>query len=334
MTKIWMMLFATAMLLAWGAIQMVIFLLAPAPLPSAAYTRRIEIKPNTSFSDIAAQLERTALITNRFYFQMLGLWTQTDKKIQAGEFMLPAGLRPLEVLDTLVQGKSIASHTVTFPEGVTFRQIMEILRRLEQEGLIHTTPHFGMDDPHLIEQTGGYPLEGYLFPETYTFTKDASAQEILLQALAQFNAVYTDAFEKQAQALGMSRHAIVTLASIIEKESSRRSEQGLISAVFHNRLKSGMRLQSDPTVIFGMPEFNGNLTQHDLQTPTPYNTYLIDGLPPGPIANPGRAAIEAALFPAPVDYLFFVSKNDGTHAFSRTLSEHNAAVTKFQKRSG
>ena len=138
-------------------------------------------------------------------------------------------------------------------------------------------------------------------------------------------------WEALAKSRGLSRHQVVTLASIIEKETGSPEERPLISSVFHNRLKQKMRLQSDPTVIYGIANFNGNLTRRDLKTPTPYNTYTIKGLPPGPIANPGRQSLEAALFPAESKFRYFVSKNDTTHYFSETLKEHNRAVRKYQR---
>ena len=160
-----------------------------------------------------------------------------------------------------------------------------------------------------------------------------SGEDVIRHMYGKFRAVFTPEFEKRARELGFSRREIVTLASIIEKETGDPGERPLISAVFHNRLKKGIRLQSDPTVIYGMwNRFDGNLRKRDLQEKTPYNTYRIGGLPAGPIANPGIDSIRAALYPADVDYLYFVSRNDGSHAFSGTLEEHNRNVWKYQKR--
>jgi UPF0755 protein len=173
-------------------------------------------------------------------------------------------------------------------------------------------------------------LEGYLFPETYLFPRDTSTQDVIKAMAARFFKVW-DKYADMARGHELSRHQIITLASIVEKETGAPQERPMIAAVFLNRLKKKMRLETDPTVIYGIPDFDGNLTKKHLQTPTPYNTYVIDGLPPGPIANPGEDSIKAVLQPANTDYLFFVSKNDGTHQFSRTLKEHNQAVSQYQK---
>ncbi|MDE0214508.1 MAG: endolytic transglycosylase MltG, partial [Deltaproteobacteria bacterium] len=165
----------------------------------------------------------------------------------------------------------------------------------------------------------------------YKLPAVTTEEQIVTTMLATFERRFTPEMEARGRDIGMTRHQVVTLASIIEKEGGPHDEWAMVSAVFHNRLKRGMRLQSDPTVIYGLEDFNGNLTRRDLRTPGPYNTYRISGLPPGPIANPGLAAINAALFPAAVDYLYFVSKNDGSHHFSVTLREHNKAVDKYQR---
>ena len=327
MARIWMTLFMVALVLAYGAFEIVAFLIGP---PSVAPTEKIvEVRDGMTLTDVSELLRREQVIVNALYFRVVSRWTQTDKKLQAGEFALNTAMRPLEVIDTLTQGKNLVAHAVTIPEGATLSQIGEILHaagRVDAAQFSATVGH-----PTLIEENGGLPLEGYLFPTTYTFAKGVAPIEIVRRMLTQFQTVYDEAFQRRAEAIGRTRHAVVTLASIIEKETMQPAERVLISAVFHNRLKQKMRLQSDPTVIFGMPRFDGNITRADLEMPTPYNTYLIDGLPPGPIANPGRESLQAALYPADVDYLFFVAKGDGTHAFSRTLAEHNDAVALYQR---
>jgi UPF0755 protein len=155
---------------------------------------------------------------------------------------------------------------------------------------------------------------------------------ILREMVSRFNDVYSDTYRKRADELGLSQTEVITLASIIEKETSDPSERYVIGAVFHNRLKKGIPLQSDPTVIYGIKNFNGNLTKEDLQAESPYNTYLLKGLPPQPIANPGEESIKAALYPSPDRYLYFVSKNNGTHHFSTTLEGHNRAVDTYQRK--
>ena len=160
-------------------------------------------------------------------------------------------------------------------------------------------------------------------------------ERILRKLVARFNEIFKEQYQQRAEELNLSLEELITLASIVEKETSDPSERNLIAAVFYNRLKRGIMLQSDPTVIYGIQNFNGNLTKEDLKTKTPFNTYLIRGLPPHPIANPGEDSIKAVLYPSPKKYLYFVSKNDGTHHFSATLKEHNRAVNRYQrKRSG
>jgi UPF0755 protein len=175
-------------------------------------------------------------------------------------------------------------------------------------------------------------LEGYLFPDTYYFPSGLESKSIITAMVKQFRIAFKPEWQTRAEELGMSVHEVVTLASIIEKETGAPEERPLISSVFHNRLKKGMRLETDPTVIYGIPDFDGNIKRRHLNTYTPYNTYKIKGLPPGPIASPGAAALEAALYPAQSKYLYFVSKKDGTHQFSATIKEHNAAVRKYQLR--
>jgi UPF0755 protein len=189
-------------------------------------------------------------------------------------------------------------------------------------------------DPHLIQSKGiaAKDLEGYLFPDTYYFPRPAAPETIISAMVQNFWSVFTDEMKKRADQMNLSIHKTVTLASIIEKETGVATERPLISSVFHNRLKKRMRLESDPTVIYGIEDFDGNLTRKHLKTYTPYNTYRIKGLPPGPIANPGKEAIEAALYPAESDYLFFVSRKDRTHHFSTNLSDHNKAVRRYQLR--
>jgi UPF0755 protein len=238
----------------------------------------------------------------------------------------------VEILDRFRHG-AVVLHAVTIPEGYTARQIAQVLdeagignpreflRLVSAADFIRS---LGLDLPN---------LEGYLFPDTYAFPRHVSTEEIVRNMVARFRAVYRQEWHDRALALGMTDHQIITLASIIEKETGSGAERPFVSAVFHNRLRLGMPLQSDPTVIYSIAEFNGNLTKVDLKRDTPYNTYRRRGLPPGPIANPGREALEAALYPAQVEYLYFVSKNDGTHWFSRSIKEHNRAVALFQRRS-
>ena len=220
---------------------------------------------------------------------------------------------------------------MTIPEGFTSAQIAELLGK---KGLVEKGEFLLLTgDQDLVRRYGiaGAGLEGYLYPDTYRFYRGMTALSVVDVMVKRFKEV-TAPFVERAEQLGMAFEDIVALASIVEKETGLAEERPVIASVFLNRLKRGIRLESDPTVIYGLTGFNGNLTRKDLSKPTPYNTYLIPGLPPGPIANPGLDAIKAVLFPAKTNYLYFVSKNDGSHYFSRTLAEHNRAVMIYQKK--
>ncbi len=328
MTKFLFTLLCLTLFVAVGAVGGLFFLNDP---PSQAETYKVvEVPEGTTFSAVSDLLKREGLITNRVYFRLLGIWTQSEKKIKPGEYAFHTAMRPTEILDLMVRGK-IVQHQVVIPEGSTARQIARIL----EEAKLASSEAFlkVVEDPTLMSEVGieGENLEGYLFPDTYQFAKRTPLRDIVRRMLMQFVMVYDESLRKRAQELGMTQQEVMTLASIVEKETGHPSERALIAAVFHNRLKKKMRLQSDPTVIFAMADFNGNITKKDLSIPSPYNTYRFGGLPPGPIANPGKESLRAALYPAEVDYLYFVSRNDGTHFFSNTLREHNGAVNKYQK---
>ena len=276
-------------------------------------------------------LERQGIITGVKRFRLLAWLRNDEKEIKAGYYTFTTGMRPSEVLDKLVEGR-YKTISVTIPEGFTVVQIAEVLQEKglgEREDFLKYA-----SDPGFIHALGikGDSLEGFLFPDTYKVRKGVAEDLILREMVRRFNEVFTDEHTQRLGQLGLSREEVVTLASIIEKETSDPSERYLIAAVFHNRLKKGMLLQSDPTVIYGLKDFNGNLTKDDLKTRTPYNTYIIRGLPPQPIANPGEESIKAALYPSPEPYLYFVSKNNGTHHFSTTLKEHNRAVDRYQRK--
>jgi len=295
-----------------------------------AKSKVIYIRPKTKFLTISRQLEDEGIIRSSFKFAILAKLTGSVNRIRAGEYELSPSMLPWEVLKKLASGRVI-QHMVTIPEGYNIYQIADTLAK---EGLVKKQEFLDRAfDQDIISSLGveGSSLEGYLFPDTYEFWRDMQAEDVLRKMTNRFKKIYSQKYAEEAERQGLSMREIVTLASIIEKETGIPGERRLISAVFHNRLRRGMPLQADPTVIYGIRDFNGNLTRKDLETPGPYNTYLNAGLPPGPITNPGRAAIAAVLEPAPDDYLYFVSKNDGTHQFSRNLTEHNQAVARYQK---
>lgn len=293
--------------------------------------RCVEISSGTHFIQVAQILEREGIIIGVKRFRLFARLKGIKKEIKAGDYLFHTAMTPSEVLDKLVKGE-YRTHKVTIPEGFTMFQIADLL---EEEGLIEKEKFLKCaSDPVFVHSLAvkGNSLEGFLFPDTYLLRKGMGEERVLNKMVARFNEMFKEQYVQRAEELNMSREEVVTLASIVEKETSDPSERHLIAAVFRNRLKRGMMLQSDPTVIYGMKDFNGNLTKEDLRTKTPYNTYMIRGLPPQPIANPGEESIKAVLYPSPKKYLYFVSKNDGTHHFSATLKEHNRAVNRYQRR--
>jgi UPF0755 protein len=286
---------------------------------------------------ISTMLEQEGIIRDRHFF--IGMATFLGKKagIKAGEYEFHTRMLPLEVLDALVKGQ-VKRHLVTIPEGYTLSQIAQYLEDLnivEKKAFLQkaSLPAFiaSLDLSHPIQGGNLSTLEGYLFPDTYHLIKEMSPEEVIKIMVHQFKKVFGPELQNRASQMGISQRDAVILASIIEKETPLSEEKPLIAAVLHNRLKKKIPLQSDPTVIYGIKNFNGNLTKEHLLRPTPYNTYLFVGLPPTPICNPGKDSILAALYPAPVPYLYFVSKNDGAHYFSVDIEEHNRAVRRYQK---
>jgi UPF0755 protein len=306
---------------------------ARAPSAPAGGEATLVIAPGQRFSETVAQLQRHGILAHPLKFRLLARWHGADRRVKAGEYSLRPSLTPLEVLGILEKGL-VKQHRLTVAEGLNIAQIGELLAG---SGL-GSAPVFTAlaTDPGFARRHGieADTLEGYLFPETYHFPRGTSAEAIIAGMVQGFRAVFSAAWAARAAELGFTEHQIVTLASIVEKETGDPSERPLIASVIHNRLKRGMRLETDPTVIYGIKGFDGNLTRRHLETPTPYNTYRIPGLPPGPIANPGKASLEAALYPARTDFLFFVSRNNGTHQFSTNLADHNRAVETHQLRRG
>ena len=295
-------------------------------------TKVVEIPKGMNAKGIAHLLKEERLIRNGLTFRILAKAKGVENRLQAGEYELRSSLNLSRILSKIEKGK-ILTHPFTIPEGYNIRQIAQVL---EEKGLAGKERFLKLaKDSKLISQFNiqAESLEGYLFPETYRVPKGMKEEEIIKLMLSQFNKRVTEEERRRAEEIGFTLHQIIILASIIEKETAAPEEKALISAVFHNRLKAKKPLQSDPTVIYALGEaFDGNLRKEDLRIDSPYNTYRYQGLPPGPIGNPGKEAIQAALYPADTDYLYFVSRNDGTHEFSSSLEEHNQAVWKYQKR--
>ncbi|MFM8551203.1 MAG: endolytic transglycosylase MltG, partial [Nitrospiraceae bacterium] len=292
--------------------------------------KTVEIQEGTTLRQVAALLQREQLLRHQWGLILLGKLTSSDRRIVAGEYALRSDMTPKDLLAELRSGH-VVLHAVTIPEGYTAVQIAELL---DQKGIVD-----GREFLRLVHDRGFIrtlnldtdSLEGYLFPDTYRLARGVKSQEMIAAMVAGLRQVLTPELQARAKDVNMSLHDVLTLASVIEKESGVEAERELVSAVFHNRLRRHIPLQSDPTVIYGIQNFNGNLTRKDLAAASPYNTYRNQGLPPGPIANPGAGSIRAALYPVPTSYLYFVSRNDGTHEFSSTLAEHNRAVDRYQR---
>jgi UPF0755 protein len=258
--------------------------------------------------------------------RLLGL----ERKIRYGEYTFSGRQTAKGIFDMLVSGR-VTLHRLTIPEGYTLAQIAATI---EEYGLGSSARVLAAAaDRDLLRrlEVAAPSLEGYCFPDTYLVPRDLPPDALLARMVSRFREVFDDRLRARAAELRMTVHEAVTLASIIEKESGIAAELPVISAVFHNRLKRDIPLMADPAVIYGIEGFDGNLRRSDLRRPGPYNVYLVKGLPPGPICNPGRKSLAAALYPAEVDFLYFVSKNNGMHHFSRTLAEHNRAVALYQR---
>jgi len=294
----------------------------------------VEVPSGASFRAVAAQLEAQGVIRDARAFGWLARLENKDGALKVGEYEIEPGLNAHSVLDLLVAGR-VRLHGVSIPEGLT---LVEIARRVADAGF-GTADEFAAlaRDPALAKEHGipGDTLEGFLFPETYRFPRGASSREVITAQLAQFERAWAEV-APLAQERGMAKRDVVILASLIEKETGAPEERPLISAVFHNRLGKRMRLETDPSVIYGIPNFDGNLRRIHLEDETnPYNTYRIPALPPGPIANPGLASLRAAVEPTPnAEFLFFVARGDGTHEFTTSYRDHVNAVNRWQLRRG
>jgi UPF0755 protein len=290
--------------------------------PDAGGEPRIfAVEPGEPLGSVVSRLHEAGLLPRRPLFgpRVLLLFARlsgADREIKAGEYEISPGRSPLEILSKMRSGE-IRTLAVTLPEGL---RLDEVSTRLEQAGIVEAAVVRELaTDPEFADSLGieGETLEGYLYPETYRFRRGTPAEEVLRTLVREFRDRWTEEDERKLAESGFRLHEVVTLASVIEKETAAAEERTLISAVFRNRLKRGMRLQSDPTVIYGIVHtrgaFDGNIRKRDLLEDNPYNTYTRAGLPAGPIANPTIESIRASLDPADVGYLYFVSRNDGTH---------------------
>jgi len=327
---------AAAFLIAGAALVLFIHtaLFLTRPASPVKEFKEVLVPEGSSFRAVATSLEHEGVITDRYSFIALGKLMGLTTRIRAGFYSLNTGMKPTEVLEILRQGR-IIEYQVVIPEGYSMDEIAALV---EKTGIATKAEFLAKAaNPGYVRSLGleGDTLEGYLFPATYFFPKGTTLEGVIKRLVSKYREVFTDDLKARAAELGWTERQTLTFASLIEKEAALDTERLLVSAVFHNRLKVGMPLQCDPTIIYSLQRkghWNGDITKADLRAKDPYNTYVFKGLPPGPIANPGRPSIVAALYPAAVDYIYFVSKNDGSHFFSNNLAAHNRAVHEFQAR--
>ncbi len=307
---------------------------APREIPASkagrpdAPGRVVYIPPGSGLRAIAGQLEDAGVVRHRWLFVSAALLARQHRALRPGEYALRSDMSLREILQLLAVGR-VLLHRVTIPEGFTARQIAAMLAR---EGLADEVRFLALaTDPVFAQRLGLEQggLEGFLFPDTYLLARGLREEDILRQMVARFRQLFGETEVARARELGLSVGAVVTLASIVEREARVAEERALVSGVFHNRLRRAMPLQADPTVLYPSAG-RRRITRLDLRTATPYNTYVIAGLPPGPIANPGRAALQAALYPAQTAFVYFVARKDGSHEFSRSLRDHERAVRRYQ----
>ena len=309
------------------------------PFKEYKETITVQVKKGASVSAVGRLLFREKIIASYNYFRLYHRLFLKDASVKSGAELQPGEtlrhpLGPMtipEVFEKLIEGR-VVLHKVTIKEGLTLKEIAEVIE--QQRGIRYDEFVHAAGNTSLIRDldTSADDLEGYLYPDTYHIRKETTAEEMVHLMVDKFKDNFTNSMKWRADQLGMSIREIVTLASLIEKETAAREERFLISSVFHNRLKVGMPLGCDPTVIYALKRDNlyrGKLGWKDLKYDSPYNTRLYKDLPPGPICSPGYASIEAALFPENTGYLYFVAKDSQSHYFSRTLKEHNWAVKKY-----
>jgi UPF0755 protein len=309
------------------------YLWAEVPYRGYAGSRLILEIPRQSAQEVLEILQERGVVRpgpfGRIYLKLTG----HAGDLKAGEYLFEGPMTAPQVLEKLVRGE-IYYHKVTVPEGLRSAEIVAVFQRegfgSEEEfhAAFQDTSRIADLDPEAND------LEGYLFPDTYYLARGTGAREVMGQMVSHHLSLWTPEWLRQARSVGLTPRQAVTLASLIEKETARADERALVSSVFHNRLEKGMRLQCDPTIIYALAmrsRYRGVITRRDLELDSRYNTYAYPGLPPGPIANPGKGSLEAALFPDRSEYLYFVSMNNGRHTFSTNLQEHSRAVQKYQR---
>lgn len=294
----------------------------------------VDLPQGGSVTLLASRLAEAGVVPDPLTFRLAARIEGVDRQLQAGEYRFAEPATPYDVVRRLAAG-DVHTEPITFPEGLTIAEMAGVVEErglATREAFLAAAADVSLAASFDPETTS---LEGYLFPDTYALPRATDAEAVVRRMVAGFDAAFDRELRQMAAARGLSIREVVTLASLIEKETARADERSVVAAVYRNRLRIGMALQCDPTVIYAMMlagRWNGNIRRDDLRIDSPYNTYRYPGLPPGPIAAPGRASIVAALTPDDVDYLYFVSRNDGSHVFASTLAEHNRNVRRWQIR--
>ncbi len=290
-----------------------------------------QLQPGTSLRALGRDLEEKGIISSRWALEAWARWQGGERGVRAGEYRFEPGATIVKLLDQLRRGEMV-QHKFTITEGSIFREVVDAMQELVAQGLVRKTTEPTQLPKAFVQWTGLEHPEGWIFPDTYLFARGISDKELLMLAHRSMKETLGAAWDRRKDGLPFKKpYEALILASIVEKETGIAEERPLIAGVFINRLKANMLLQTDPTVIYGMGEdYDGNIRKSDLQTDTPYNTYTRLGLPPTPIAMPGKAAIEAVLNPQHTDALYFVAKGGGAHHFSRTYAEHRDAVVRYQ----
>ena len=290
------------------------------------------VEPGTGTAAIGRRLVEAGVVRDELAFRAALWWTGRSRDLQAGEYRFDRPVAAVDVIERIARG-DVYTRRLTFPEGLTIPEMADIFeaRGFGRRGaFVDAAKNVALIKDLDAEAVD---LEGYLFPETYALPRDTPAERLVAMMVDRFRATYTDELRQRAAAAGLTTRQVVTLASLVETETAQAQERPMVAAVYRNRMKIGMPLQADPTVVYAMQKagtYNGNIRRDDLAMDSPYNTYRNPGLPPGPIAAPGARSLEAAVMPADVSYLYFVSRNDGSHVFSETLADHNRNVREFQ----
>jgi len=298
----------------------------------AAAEQFVEIPAGSGAAEIGRRLVDAGVVRDLLIFRVAMRWTAGGRSLKAGEYRFAGPMSAAQVVERLARG-DVYVRRITFPEGLT---IVDMARIFESRGFGRAGDFVAAaGNASLVADLdpAAPDLEGYLYPETYGIPRGTPASRLVTLMVERFRLAYTSEMQASARDQGLTTRQVVTIASLVEKETGQEQERPLVAAVYRNRLKLGMGMQADPTIIYALQKagkYDGNIRREHLSYESPYNTYKYAGLPPGPIASPRRASLEAALAPAAVPYLYFVSRNDGTHVFATTLAEHNRNVRQYQ----